>query len=160
MRHFPSIEGACRAEFEPSRDPVARTSPLKFLTDNLLLIVIAFVSGGMLFWPMINRRAGGPLLDTLGATRLINDSNAVVIDVRSNSEFADGHLPSAKNIPLEDLEKRADEIPAGKPVLLVCATGARSGRASGILRKASRTEVFNLDGGLGAWRQAGLPVVK
>lgn len=133
---------------------------MKFLTDNILLIVIAFVSGGMLFWPMISRRAGGPMLDTLGATRLINDSNAVVIDVRSNSEFADGHLPAAKNIPLEDVEKRAGEIPAGKPVLLVCATGARSGRASGLLRKSGRADVYNLDGGLGAWRQAGLPVVK
>ncbi len=133
---------------------------MKFVTENILLIIIAFVSGGMLLWPSIARRSAGPVLDTLAATRLINDKGALIIDVRSNAEFSAGHLPAARNIPLEDIDKRSAEIPEGKPLLVVCATGNRSGRATGQLLKAGRADVFNLDGGLQAWRQAGLPVVK
>lgn len=132
---------------------------MKFVTENLLLIAIAFVSGAMLIWPLVNRRFAGPALDTLAATRLINDG-ALVLDVRENGEFTAGHLPGAKNIPLSQLDKRAAELPAGKPVLICCETGARSGRAAGMLRKSGRDQVFNLDGGLSAWKQAGLPVVK
>ena len=133
---------------------------MKFLLDNILLIAIAFTSGLMLLWPVVMRRTGGPGLDTLGATRLINDTHAIVLDIREPAEFAAGHLPNAKNIPMGDLEKRMGELPAAKPVLVCCASGARSGRAIGALRKAGREEVFNLQGGLEAWRQAGLPVVK
>ncbi len=133
---------------------------MKFLLDNILLIAIAFTSGLMLLWPVVMRRTGGPGLDTLGATRLINDTHAIVLDIREPAEFAAGHLPNARNIPVGDLEKRMGELPAAKPVLVCCASGARSGRAIGALRKAGREEVFNLQGGLEAWRQAGLPVVK
>ena len=106
------------------------------------------------------RRAGGPALDTLGATRLINDNHAIVLDVREPAEFAAGHLPNARNIPLAELAARVGDLPQGKPVLVCCASGARSSKAASVLRKAGRAQVFNLSGGLQAWRQAGLPVVK
>ena len=133
---------------------------MKFLLDNIILIVIAFASGAMLLWPVVQRRSAGPGLDTLGATRLINDTHAVVLDIREPAEYAAGHLPNARNIPAGELEKRMGELPAAKPVLVCCASGSRSGRAIAALRKAGREQVFNLDGGLNAWRQAGLPVVK
>jgi rhodanese-related sulfurtransferase len=133
---------------------------VKFLLDNIILIVIAFASGAMLLWPVVQRRSAGPGLDTLGATRLINDTHAVVLDIREPAEYAAGHLPNARNIPAGELEKRMGELPAAKPVLVCCASGSRSGRAIATLRKAGREQVFNLDGGLQAWRQAGLPVVK
>ena len=133
---------------------------MKFLLDNIILIVIAFASGAMLLWPVVQRRSAGPGLDTLGATRLINDTHAVVLDIREPAEYAAGHLPNARNIPAGELEKRMGELPAAKPVLVCCDSGSRSGRAIAALRKAGREQVFNLDGGLNAWRQAGLPVVK
>jgi rhodanese-related sulfurtransferase len=132
---------------------------VKFFIENWGLILLAFISGGMLVWPLVARQRAGASLDTLAATRLMNDG-AVVLDVRENSEYAGGHLPNAKNIPTGDLDKRIAELPAGKPLLIVCATGQRSGKAASLLRKAGRDQVFCLDGGLGAWRQAGLPVVK
>ncbi len=132
---------------------------MQFLIDNIVLVAVALASGGMLLWPMLQRRTAGPALDTLGATRLINDSNAVILDIREPAEFAAGHMPNARNIPLGELDKRAADLPQGKPVLVCCATGARSGKAVALLRQGGR-EVFNLDGGLAAWRQAGLPVVK
>ncbi len=133
---------------------------MDFFTENIVLIAVAFVSGAMLLWPLVMRRTAGPTLDTLGATRLINDTGAVVLDVRAPADYSGGHLPNARNIPLGELEKRVAEIPADKPVLVCCASGMSSSRAAGILRKAGRKDVFNLGGGLQSWRQAGLPVVK
>ncbi|MFO1197889.1 MAG: rhodanese-like domain-containing protein [Burkholderiaceae bacterium] len=133
---------------------------MKFVVENIVLIAIAIVSGAMLLRPVLQRRTGGPALDTLGATRLINDTHAIILDVREPAEFGAGHLPNARNIPLGELGKRASELPAGKPVLICCATGARSGKAASVLKAAGREQVFNLDGGLQSWRQAGLPVVK
>jgi rhodanese-related sulfurtransferase len=134
---------------------------VKFLAENIVLVLIAIVSGGMLLWPSLQRRGGGAGgLDTLRATRLINDAHAVVLDVREPAEFNAGHLPNSRHIPLGELEGRAGELPSGKPVIVVCAAGPRAGRAAAMLRKAGREEVFTLDGGLNAWRQAGLPVVK
>ncbi len=132
---------------------------MSFITENLILIAIAVASGAMLLWPLVVRGKGGPLLDTLAATRLINDSQAVVVDVRTPDEFAGGHLPNARNLPLGEFEQRSGELPAGKPVLLYCAGGPRAGKAAGVLRKAGRAEVFTLAGGVQAWRQAGLPLV-
>lgn len=133
---------------------------MKFVVENIVLIAIAIVSGAMLLRPVLQRRTGGPALDTLGATRLINDTHAIILDVREPAEFGAGHLPNARNIPLGELDKRAAELPSGKPVLICCATGARSGKAASVLKAAGREQVFNLDGGLQSWRQAGLPVVK
>ena len=132
---------------------------MKFVTDNIFLIAIAFVSGAMLLWPLINRQLAGATVGTLQATRLINDG-AVVLDVRDGTEYAAGHLANSRNIPVADIDKRAAELPAGKPVVVVCATGSRAARAASVLRKSGRADVFCLDGGLAGWQQAGLPVVK
>lgn len=132
---------------------------MKFVIDNFVLIAVALASGAMLLWPMVQRRTSGPALDTLAATRLINDSHAVVLDVREPAEFAAGHLPNARNIPMAELDKRVNDLPQGKPVLVCCASGARSSRALSLLRQGGR-EAFNLAGGVAAWRQAGLPVVR
>lgn len=131
-----------------------------FILENWGLIFLACISGGLLLWPAIARgTGGGQLLNTLAATRLINDG-AVVVDVREPSEYSAGHLPNAKHIPVGDIDKRAGELPTNKPLLVVCASGQRAGKAASLLRKAGRDQVFCLEGGLGAWRQAGLPVVK
>lgn len=133
---------------------------LKF--ETMALLSVALISGGMLLYPVVQRGMGGGTasLDTLGATRLINDDNPIILDVRSPAEFSGGHLPNARNIPLPDLEKRIGELPAKRPVLLCCANGSRSARAARQLKQAGREQVFNLVGGLHAWQQAGLPVAR
>lgn len=133
---------------------------LAFVTENIILLAIAFASGAMLLWPMIMKRTAGASLNTLGATRMINDTQAIVLDVRATGEFDAGHLPNARNIPLAELAQRVGELPAGRPVIVCCNTGMTSAKGAAALRKAGREEVFNLDGGLNAWCQAGLPVVK
>jgi rhodanese-related sulfurtransferase len=133
---------------------------VNFVTENIFLIAIAFLSGGMLLWPVVNRGMAGATLGTLQATRMMNDQGALVVDVRPNAEFLAGHLPNARNIPDEDLPKRLGELPAGKPVIVVCASGNRAGKAASVLRAAGRQDVFCLEGGISGWQQAGLPLVR
>ena len=133
---------------------------MNFVTENIFLIAIAFLSGGMLLWPVVNRGMAGATLGTLQATRMMNDQGAVVVDVRTSAEFLAGHLPNARNIPNEDLAKRAGELPAGKPLIVVCANGSRAGKAAATLRAAGRQDVFCLEGGISGWQQAGLPLVR
>lgn len=135
---------------------------MKFFADytNLALIAIALVSGGMLTWPLIKR--GGRGLSTTEATQLMNRKGAVVLDVRSSEEFAGGHLPSARNVPLDDVEAKVAQVIKNKaaPVLIVCKSGQRSARAQTVLRNLGYAEAFSLQGGQAAWQEAGLPIVK
>jgi rhodanese-related sulfurtransferase len=82
-----------------------------------------------------------------------------IIDVRGSAEFNGelGHLEGAKLLPLDELRTRMEEIPTSRPVVFICQTGKRSAMAATILRKAGRTQVANLAGGMTRWRQLGLP---
>ncbi len=117
----------------------------------------------MLLWPMLVRGAGGVVSVTPNAAvLLINRSNAVVLDVRDAAEFAGGHIADARHIPLAQLAERIKEIQKfkDKPILVNCQAGARSAKACDILRAHQFTQVHNLQGGLNAWVQAKLPIVK
>ncbi len=136
---------------------------MKFFTDytNIALIVIALVSGALLLWPTITRRGRGGI-SAGEATTLINRRNAVVIDLRPATEFAKGHLPSARNIEQAELSAKIGQIAKNKsnPVVLVCQTGQQSARASRVVTEAGYAEVHVLQGGVDAWQKAGMPVVK
>ena len=90
----------------------------------------------------------------------MNQPGALVLDVREDAEYAAGHLPRARHIPLGQLAGRIDEIAKfkEKPVIVTCRSGARSGSACRAIKRAGFTQVFNLKGGIGAWSQANLPV--
>jgi rhodanese-related sulfurtransferase len=135
---------------------------MKFITENIFLIAIAFVSGAMLVWPLVRRGAGGASVGTLEATMLINSKDAIVLDVRTPAEFAQSHILNSRNIPLDEIEARVKELERfkEKPVIVSCATGNRSGSAAAVLRKHGFTNVVNLAGGVAAWQQAGLPTGK
>lgn len=134
---------------------------MKFFTDNIFLFAIAFISGAMLLYPMLQRRAGGAGVDPSRATQMMNREHAHLVDVRSAEEFAKGHVAQAKNIPLDQLANRASDIGSkDKPVIVMCATGQSSAKAAATLRSAGFTNVVSLVGGLGAWQTAGLPTVK
>ena len=136
---------------------------VKFFTDytNLVLIAVALISGGLLLWPAISRRGRGGL-SAAEATQLINRRNAVVIDLRPSADFANGHLPSARHIEFAELQAKVGQLVKNKsnPVLLVCQTGQQSHKAVRIVEDAGYAEVHVLQGGLNAWQQAGMPVVK
>ena len=133
---------------------------MTFLLENWLLIVVAFISGGMLVWPMVNKGGGGSV-SPAEAVRLINREKAVLIDVCEPAEFAAGHAMGARNVPLGSLAHSKD-LPGNKalPVVVLCASGARAGRAAAQLRKAGYEKAVAVAGGNGAWRDASLPVEK
>ncbi len=133
---------------------------MKFLIDNWMLILLAVSSGGLLLWQGLQKNAGGGV-GTAEAVRLINREKGVLIDVSEPAEYASGHAVGARNIPFGSLEG-AKELPSNKalPLLMICPTGARAGRAAGLLRKAGYEKAMAVTGGLNAWREAGLPVDK
>ena len=135
---------------------------MEFITKNIFLVLVALVSGGMLIWPLLRRGTGGPWVNTLEATQLINRSDALVIDLRAADEYAKGHILGAKNIPLADLERRRVELEKhkAKPVIMHCDHGNSSGAGVALLRKNGFASVHNLAGGYAAWQAAGLPIQK
>jgi rhodanese-related sulfurtransferase len=135
---------------------------MDFIIKNIYLVVLAAVSGGMLLWPLLRKGAGGPWVNTLEATQLINRSDALVVDLRSAEDYAKGHILGARSLPLADLERRAGELEKqkAKPVIVHCGDGNRSGDGVATLRRLGFGSVSNLSGGYAAWQQAGLPVEK
>lgn len=137
-----------------------------FLQKNPMHMVLfgtVLVSGGMILWPFINRVAKpGKAVGPVQAVHLINRRDAVVLDVREAGEFSEGHITGARHIPQAQLAGRLKELDKvkGKPIIVACATGNRSRSAAAALEKNGHAEVFNLEGGLAAWRQAGMPVEK
>ena len=136
---------------------------MKFLQDNILLIAVAFVSGAMLLWPLLQRRLW-PVreIGTLDATRLINTANPIVLDVREPREFVGGRLPNAMHVPLSQIKDRGAELSkfVSRPVIVYCDRGLRGGAAASALGKLGFKEVRSLRGGLRAWKEAGLPMQK
>ena len=134
---------------------------MAFLQNNIMLVVAALLSGGMLLWPLL-RRSGNDI-DTLVAVQLINYKDALVLDVREGSEYNAGHVPNSKHIPADKLEERLQELEKfkSKPVILIHRSGVNaSGKAGSLLRSHGFAHVHNLEGGFDAWRQANLPIVK
>jgi len=126
-----------------------------------MLIAIALASGSLLLWPVIQGAATAGL-DPAGAVQLINREKGVVIDVCEPAEFAAGHVGGAKNIPLSELESKLTGVVKNKslPLILVCRSGARSGRALAIAKKLGYEQAQSLGGGLASWKAANLPIEK
>jgi rhodanese-related sulfurtransferase len=136
---------------------------MSFIQANWLLILVMLASGAMLVWPLVQRRISpGRDVGNLDATRLINSSNAVLVDVRETKEYDGGRLPGAIHIPLSQLAGRGDELARvkGRPVIVYCMSGNRSRMANAALARLGFKDVYNLQGGYRAWKDAGLPVEK
>jgi len=93
---------------------------------------------------------------------LMSHEDAVVLDVREDGEYRQGHIADAVHIPLSQLERRIDELKKyqGRPLVLCCRSGNRSGAAARLLRKHGFEAVKNLAGGMLAWENAQLPIVR
>lgn len=134
---------------------------MDFLLANWMLILVALVSGSMLLAPLV-RGGGGGGISPAAAVQLINREKAVVIDVCDSAEYQAGHVGGAKSIPLAELETKLPTVVKNKatPVVLVCASGARSARAVAVAKKLGYDNAQSLAGGLKSWREANLPVEK
>jgi sulfur-carrier protein adenylyltransferase/sulfurtransferase len=113
----------------------------------------------MAFWD----RKGAPGWTTR-QLRLYLDEHAAgeyqLVDVRQPAEYRQEHIPGAALIPLGELDWRLYELDRRKPVIVYCASGVRSRAAAAVLMRAGFAEVYNLEGGMGAWQgltAAGIP---
>ncbi len=88
----------------------------------------------------------------------LQDQGAALLDVREDDEWAAGHAPGAVHVPLAEVSAAASRFD-GRQVLAVCRSGGRSAKAAEVLAGAG-IDVRNVAGGMTAWVQAGLPVVR
>lgn len=133
----------------------------QFLQNNIGTILIAVISGAMLFWSFFgNRIRGIKEVDHIGATQLINHKEALVLDVREQGEYDAGHILNSKLVPLGKLRGRVGELEKyrERPIVVVCRSGQRSAAACALLGKEGFTQAFNLSGGVMAWQKANLPL--
>ena len=136
---------------------------MQFIISNILPISIAFLSGAMLLWSIFgNRIRGIKEADCIAALQLINHKDALVLDVREESEYQMGHILNSKLIPVGKLSERIGELEKYReqPIVVVCRTGNRSGMACANLGKRGFTQAYNLVGGVTAWQKANLPLEK
>jgi len=126
-----------------------------------LFIAVAVITMMLVYSYLGDKIAGFTGVNTDEATRLFND-DAFVLDVRGAGEFKEGYIGNATNISSNEIGSKLGQLPADKeaPILVYCLSGARSSRAAGIIAKDGYTNVYNLSGGINAWKAAGLPVGK
>jgi len=103
-----------------------------------------------------------PTVDVREADRRLreDDPAPLLLDVRELNEFADVRAPGAALIPTSQFMARVPDLPADRPLLVICHVGGRSAAVTGYLVRAGRTDVVNVAGGMVAWERAGLPVLR
>ncbi|HWO94342.1 MAG TPA: rhodanese-like domain-containing protein [Dehalococcoidia bacterium] len=95
------------------------------------------------------------------AEEILRGDNVALIDVREPHEYEEGHLPGAKLLPVNSVLQRADELPKDKDLVFVCAKGQRSALAAEMAAALGHTtQLYNIEGGTDAWREAGKPIEK
>ena len=101
-----------------------------------------------------------PSIDVAEAARRLDGDAArpVLLDVREHNEFLQVRAPGAALLPTSSFVARLDELPAGRPLLVICHSGNRSAAVVGYLARTGRTDAVNVIGGMDAWARAGLPV--
>ena len=105
----------------------------------------------------------GPAIDSIDVSeaerRLREDPDGpLLVDVREQEEFDEVRAPGAVLLPMSTLAARIGELPADRPLMIVCHTGNRSSAVTGFLARSGRTDVVNVAGGMDAWERKGLPV--
>ena len=136
---------------------------MQYLQNNIWMVTIAVTSGLMLLWSFFgNRVRGVKEVNVVEAIELINHKNALVLDVREDSEFKNGHILHAKWIPLGSLGGRTGELEKYReqPIVVVCRSGNRSASACATLGKLGFTQAYNLAGGVVGWQKSNLPLEK
>jgi len=135
---------------------------LDYFTNHPLLAgALALMTFLVLGYELRQRGAGSATVAPNEAIRMMN-GGAVLVDLRSANQFKDGHIEGARNVPGDQLaaDAKALERLAGKTLVLYCDNGATTHAALRTLARAGAKGVFSLRGGLAAWKQENLPVVK
>ena len=129
---------------------------------SIMVPALAVLTVAILYTEFSRLTSGFKAVDPAGLTALINRQDALLVDVSAGAEFEKGHIAGAKNVQMSQFD--ADNKVLAKvrelPVAVVCRSGTSSAEAARKLAKAGFRQVYWLDGGLAAWQQANLPLVK
>ncbi|OUR65029.1 sulfurtransferase [Bermanella sp. 47_1433_sub80_T6] len=133
---------------------------IEFATNHWILVGLLAGCFALLAWDGSHK--AGPKVGTHEATRLINQENALVLDIRDKADFKGGHLVDSMNIPNAQINNRLGELEKYKasPVIVVCKAGQTASSAAKILKENGFTEVYRLGGGIMEWSGNNLPLVK
>jgi rhodanese-related sulfurtransferase len=91
---------------------------------------------------------------------LEKNKNTFMLDVRTPQEYAQGRLPGSVLIPINDFERRINEVPRNRTILVYCAVGSRSKQVADFLSKSGYKDVFNIDDGIVGWYRNKYPIVR
>jgi len=127
----------------------------------LLVAAFAAVLGMLLYTEYTRLFSGIPGLSPYAATQLLNEGEAVFLDVRDEKEFKTGHIKGARSVPVKDVDKQMHDIEKYKErdVVVYCDNGMRTSRVTGKLKKQGFTKLNTIAGGLAQWEKANLPLV-
>ena len=134
---------------------------LEFAGNNTLLVTALVVSFFVAIFFELRRKASGTInIEAIDAVKLINNG-AVIVDLRGADAFGRGHIVSARSIPHDELDAKAETLEQDKtkPIVAVCDNGISSTRSVNLLRQKGYESVYGLKGGMNGWSSAGLPVV-
>lgn len=135
------------------------TQLIEFAGNHLILVSAFFFVSALLIVNLI-QAGGGRALLPIEAVQMMNREGATVLDIRSESDYADGHIINAKNMPAAELKTKHAELKklADQPILVYCATGQASLGALKELNTAGVEQAYSLKGGIAAWRSDNLPL--
>lgn len=102
----------------------------------------------------------GKSVSPQGAVGMMNHDDAVVIDIRNQDAFREGHIIESLSVSAKQLEEKKMNKYKSKPIILVCANGIHSTQLAPKLKHAGFSNVIALKGGINAWKEAQLPLVK
>ena len=133
----------------------------EFALDNLVLVLVFLGLLGALVWTSVSGVGSGQV-SPADAVRLISREDAVIIDVRPDGEFRNGHIVNAIHVPFDQIDSRLGRL--GKyrkqPVIAACRTGQQSATVAKRLRSEGFERVVRLQGGMVAWQGADLPLTR
>lgn len=132
----------------------------EFIVNHWMLVSALIVLLVLLAWD--SGQKAGPKVSTHEATRLINQNNALVLDIRDKADFKTGHLVDSVNIPNSQVNERISDLEKHKadPIIVVCKTGQTASAASKVLKDNGFDQVYRLSGGIMEWTNNNLPLVK
>ena len=116
---------------------------------------VGYLDGGLHAWATTGYPIDRVPQLSPAEVRAMIENGAVLVDVRFPDEYEEQHIEGAVNIPALDLRTRHPELPAGRPVVVMCRTGQRSSLACSLLKRAGVTGIHNAAGGYTGYTAAG-----
>jgi len=131
---------------------------LEFATHHWQLVSIFFVLLALLF--IVDRRRSGQSLSPQQATLLLNKGNAIMVDLRDQKEFSEGHIKGSEHIPFGSLKEKSATLDKTKTIIFVDKSGQHTGMAGKMLKSEGFVQVARMAGGIAEWKNSSLPLVK